>query len=113
MVSSPAVASSATGQVGAFGSTSVSGPGQNRAAARHAATDRPAPHRGVVDAEAGDEILVFAGRHAVFHESADDLVAGASRAVPGAVLGGKGAAVIFGAELVAGIERHPERCRVR
>ena len=37
IVSSPAVASSATGQSGRLGSTSVSGPGQNAAASRSAA----------------------------------------------------------------------------
>lgn len=39
IVSSPAVASSATGQEGNFGNTSVKGPGQNAAAAARARSD--------------------------------------------------------------------------
>ena len=37
---------------------------------RHA--DRAAPHRGVIDHEAGHEILVFAARRAVDHVDAND-----------------------------------------
>src|SRR5205085_1064078 len=75
--------------------------------------DRPAPYRRIVNDEAGDEVLVFAGRHAVVHDRADDLVAGAGRAIPGAVLGGKDAAAVFGREPVAGIDRELQRGRMR
>src|ERR1700690_1707711 len=44
-----------------------------RAVLRLCDPDRPAPDRRVVDRKAGDEILVFAGRHAVFHDRPDDL----------------------------------------
>ena len=52
MLSSPAVASSATGQLSAFGSTSVSGPGQNAAASRSAAASKRASSRAA--ARSGD-----------------------------------------------------------
>src|ERR1700676_2460190 len=58
--------------------------------------DRPAPDRRVVDHEAGDEVFVFAGGHAVLHDRADDLVPGARRPAPGAVLGREGAALEIG-----------------
>src|SRR5262249_20131526 len=76
-------------------------------------TDGPAPGQAVVDDEAGYEILVFAGRHAVLHEAADDLVAGSDRAIPGAVLGGKDTALVLSRKLIARIERHSKRGRMR
>src|SRR5262249_11738581 len=63
--------------------------------------------------EAGDEILILAGRHAVLQTDADDLVAGALGSVPGAVLGGKGITAILRRKIVAVIEGEPERSRVR
>src|SRR6266702_7087475 len=75
--------------------------------------DRAAPDRGIIDHEADDEILVLAGGHAVLHDPADDLVAGALGPVPGPVLGGEDAALVFGRELVAGVDHHPERGRMR
>src|ERR1700730_17073331 len=48
--------------------------------------DRAAPHLGIVDDKSGYEVLVFAGRHAIFHADADDFIAGPLRPVPGAVL---------------------------
>src|ERR1700686_1118221 len=66
--------------------------------------DRPAPDRRIVDHEAGDEVFVFAGGHAVLHDRADDLVAGARRPVPGPMLGRERAALELGRKLVAGIE---------
>jgi hypothetical protein len=45
MVSSPAVARSATGQSAAFGNTSVSGPGQNFSASRSVAALKTASRR--------------------------------------------------------------------
>src|SRR5882724_2847209 len=44
--------------------------------------DRAAPDLAVVDHEAGEEILVFAGRYAVLQQHADHLAAGAAGAVP-------------------------------
>src|SRR6202451_3551914 len=73
---------------------------------------RAAPDLRIVDHEAGGEILVFARRRAVPHRYADDLVAGAFGAIPGAVLGGEDVAAIFGRELRGVIERHAERRRM-
>src|ERR1700682_4701148 len=56
-------------------------------------SDRPAPNRRIVDHEAGDEVFVFAGRHAVLHDRADDLVPGAGRPVPRTMLGREDAAL--------------------
>ena len=55
-VSSPAVARSATGQSSAFGSTSVSGPGQNASASASRGRVEPGdPPRGVEVADMGDQ----------------------------------------------------------
>src|SRR5215472_19037698 len=60
---------------------------QQRAVVRDRHADRAAPDRGVVDHEAGQEILVFAGRHAVLEMDTDQLVSGPLRPVPRAMLG--------------------------
>src|SRR5437588_8671846 len=39
--------------------------------------NRSPPNRGIVDDETGDEIIVFASRHAVLRDDTDHLVAGA------------------------------------
>ena len=44
--------------------------------------DWAAPCRGIVDHEAYDEILVFAGRYTLFDDGADDFVTGSRGAVP-------------------------------
>src|SRR5215469_10736680 len=83
-----------------------------RAVLRLRDADWPAPHRAVVDHEAGDEVLVLAGRHTILQDGAHDLVARARCAVPGAVQGRKSAALeTF--ELVARIEHHLQRRRMR
>src|SRR6267142_1675824 len=71
---------------------------QQRAVFRLRHPDRPAPDRGVVDYEAGDEVFVLAGRHAILHDRTDDLVAGTRRPVPGAVRGGEHTALEIGRE---------------
>ncbi len=58
--------------------------------------DGPAPDLAVGGDEAGEEVVVLAGGVAVFHGDEDDFVAGAVGAVPGAVLGGEGIAVVGG-----------------
>src|SRR6185369_6007846 len=80
---------------------------------RHGYAHRPPPHLRVTHHKPRDEILVLAGRLAVLHPDTDHLVAGALRAVPGAVLGGEGVALVFGWKLRALIEGHAERGRVR
>src|SRR3954469_12399876 len=61
---------------------------QERAVLGDRNSDRPPPDLGVIDNEARHEIFVLAGRLAVLHPDTDHLVAGALRAIPGAVLGG-------------------------
>src|SRR5690348_6944707 len=61
--------------------------------------DRAAPDAAVVDHEAGQEILVFAGRPAVLQQYPHDLVAGAPGAVPRPVERRKNVAAVFGGEL--------------
>ena len=63
--------------------------------------------------EASEEILVFAGGMAVLHGQADDFVAAALGAVPGAVLGGEAVALELGGELRALVEEHLQRGEVR
>src|SRR4029077_882046 len=86
---------------------------QQRAVVRDRDPDRPAPHRAVVDGEAGEEILIFAGGHAVFELDADDLIPGPLRPVPRAVLGRECIAVILGGELRTGVEGELQRSGVR
>src|SRR5690349_11634005 len=75
--------------------------------------DRPAPDLAVADDEAGDEILIFAGWNAVLEADADYLVAGALRPVPGAMLGRERIAAILGGKVVAVVEGHAKRGRMR
>src|ERR1700689_5219431 len=75
--------------------------------------DGAAPYLGVVDDEAGYEILIFAGRPAVLEANAEPLVAGAQRPVPRAVLGRETVAGIFGGKRIAVVEGQSERGRVR
>lgn len=67
-----------------------------------------APDLAVGGDEAGEEVLVLAGGVAVAHGDADDLVAAAVGAVPGAVLSGEGVTGVFGGELLAVVEEHLE-----
>src|SRR6516225_9394787 len=76
-------------------------------------TDRPAPHRTVVDDKAGGEILVFAGRHTIFHNHANNFVAGALGEIPRTMLGGKDVAAIVRRKLRSVIDRYAERSRMR
>src|SRR4029077_5219377 len=71
-----------------------------------------APRLRIIDDESGGEILIFAARHAVLHNDANDFVAGAFGAVPRTVLGGKNIAAVLGRKLRAVIERHAERSRM-
>ena len=66
----------------------------------HRDTDRAAPDALVVADEADKKILVLAGRLAVLHQEAHDLVAGALRAVPRAVQRDEGVALVVGGELI-------------
>ena len=61
---------------------------------------RAAPDLAVGGNEAGQEVVVLAGGVAVVHRDDDDLVAGAVLAVPAAMLGGEGIAVIAGGEVL-------------
>src|SRR5262249_8359530 len=75
---------------------------------------RPAPNLAFFGDEASQEILVTAVRLAVTHRDANNVVAGSNRAVPGAVLGCKGATVIFLWKLPSiGIEGHLKRSHMR
>src|SRR5438132_2475267 len=62
---------------------------QKRAVPRDGDSDGPPPDLPVVDDEAGDEVLIFAGRNSVPEPDTDHLVAGSLRPVPGAMLGGE------------------------
>src|SRR5664279_1392022 len=86
---------------------------QQRAVVSHRDADRPAPDVAVVEDEAGDEILVFAGRYPLPQTNANDLVTGPLRPVPRAVQGDDGIAAIVCGETGPVIERQAERRRVR
>ena len=86
---------------------------QQRAVMGDRNTDRPSPDAGIVDHEARDKVLVFAGGDTVLHANTNDLVAGTFRPVPRAVLRGKAVSGIFRWKLVAVIEGQPERRRMR
>src|SRR5579863_8442546 len=50
---------------------------QQRSVARNGHADRASPHFGIIDDKAGHEVLILAGRLAILHANADQLVAGA------------------------------------
>src|SRR5262245_36007206 len=84
---------------------------QERPVAGDRDADRPAPDFVVVDDEAGDEILVFAGRYPILQPDADDLVSGPLGAVPRPVRGRKHVAAIVGGKAGTVIEGEPQRRR--
>src|SRR5262249_40062397 len=86
---------------------------EERAVMGHRYADRARPHRGVVDDKPGHEVLIFAGRHSVLQPHADHFIAGALRAVPRAVLGRKHIPAVFRGELVAIVDDHHHRGRMR
>src|SRR3984893_8466245 len=85
---------------------------EQRAVRRHRDADRASPRRGIVDDEAGGEILEFAGRHAVLDDHPDHLGSGSFAAVPRTVLGRKQAAAIFRRKLLGVVDRKAERSRM-
>src|SRR5271156_4417810 len=73
-----------------------------------------APHLAVFCDETGEKVLEASIGMAAVHRDADDLIAGAVGAVPGAVFGGEGVAVILLGKLTSGrIKGHLERRHVR
>src|SRR5262249_27722158 len=58
---------------------------QERSVAGHGRPDRACPCIAVVRDEPDEEVVVLAGRYAVLHANADDLVTGTKGSVPGAV----------------------------
>src|ERR1700734_1460038 len=80
---------------------------------RHRDADRATPDALVVANEADKKILILARRLAVFHQEADDLVAGALCPVPRAVQGDEGVAFVFGGKLIRPIEGDAERRGMR
>ena len=68
-----------------------------------------APYLFIRDDKAGHEILILTGRFAVLiEEQTDHFVAGADGAVPGTVKRDKGAAAVFGREIVALVKQDLE-----
>jgi len=76
--------------------------------------DGAAPDLAVRGDEAGEEVFVAAFGSAVVHGDADDFVTGAVLAIPRAVFGCEGVAIVGGGELelVGGIEDHLQRGHV-
>lgn len=58
-------------------------------------TNRTAPDLTVFGYESSEKVFITSIGVAIVHGNPDDLVTGASGAVPGAVLGGKGVAVVL------------------
>jgi len=80
---------------------------------RHRHADGPCPNGGVVHDETRHEVLVFAGRNTIVQAHPDHFVAGAFRAVPRAVLGRKYIPAVVRGKLVAIVDDHPHRGRMR
>src|SRR5260370_18205568 len=62
---------------------------------RHCDADRSAPDLAFRGDEAGQKILVFAGRFRALHRHPDDFVAGAQSAIPGTMLAGRNAPALL------------------
>ena len=73
---------------------------------RHRHANGARPNRGVVQNEAGHEVLIFAGRYPVLQARPDHLVAGPFRSVPRAVLSRKRIPEVFRRELIAILDDH-------
>src|SRR5215471_17261474 len=86
---------------------------EQSAVMRHRHTDGARPNRGVVHDEAGHEVLIFAGRYPVLQARADHLVAGPFPPVPRAVLGRERIPAVFRGKLVAIVDDHSHRGRMR
>ena len=68
----------------------------------------PSPDVGIIDDEAGEKILVFAGRRSVFQANSDDFIARASGSIPRSMFGRESITAIFRWKHFAIVERHPE-----
>ena len=79
---------------------------------RHGPADRARPNRGIVYDEAGQEVLIFSGRHSLVQARSDQLIARALAPVPRAVLGRKDIPAVFRGKLAALIDDHPRRGRM-
>src|SRR5215831_10448659 len=86
---------------------------EESAVMRHRHADGAGPNGGVVHDETGHEVLIFAGRHPVLQARADHLVAGPFSSVPRAVLVRNRIPAIFRGELVAIVDDHSHRGRMR
>src|SRR5262249_22258207 len=86
---------------------------EESAVTRHGHADGAGPNRGVIHDETGHEVLIFAGRNAVLQVYADHFVAGPFRAVPRPVLGRERIPTVFRGELVAIVDDHSHRGRMR
>jgi hypothetical protein len=86
---------------------------KKRAVLSNCNSDRPAPDLTVRCDESGEEIFILSGSMAVVHRDADDFVAGAVGAVPGAVLSREAVAIVGRGKLLALVKSHLQRCKVR
>ena len=72
--------------------------------------DGASPDFAIGEDEAGEEVLIVAGGVAgLVERDADDFIAGAGGAVPGAVFGGEDVALVLGGELGAVVKGHFQR----
>ena len=85
---------------------------QERAVGRDRHGHRATENGLVVEHEAGDEILVNAGRRAIRETQAHDLVTGALAAIPRSMQRDEGVAAIVGRKAVAFVEGDAERRRM-
>jgi hypothetical protein len=80
---------------------------------RHGDAYGAPPNGGVVHDEAGHEVLIFAARHPVLQAHADHFIAGALRTVSRAVLGCTRIPAVVRGKLVAIVDDHAHRGRMR
>src|SRR6266568_2856449 len=86
---------------------------EQRTIAAYGNTDRPSPDIAVVGCEAGQKVLIFSCGFSLLEWHADHFIARALTPVPGAVFGGEDIPVIFAGELVALVENHFQRRKMR
>src|SRR6185295_9875766 len=86
---------------------------QQRAAAIHGDTDRPAIGVMLIVEETGEDVFRRAARLAVRKRHIDHFVAAWRTAIPRTMLTDEGAATIMRAECVGGVERQTKRGSVR
>src|ERR1700730_1579296 len=85
---------------------------KERAVMRDRHSNGSSPHVGIIDDEAGEKILVFAGRRSIFQRNSDDFIAGSFGSVPRSMFCCESITRKFGRKHFAVVKRQAQRGRM-